>query len=279
MTTRLNIFDLSCGKPREVLRHDGIIEAPNWAPDGSYLLINHEGRLYRVPLDDPQMQVVDTGFATQCNNDHGISPDGTTYAISDSVETGKSCIYTLPSAGGTPTRITKDVPSYWHGWSPDGARLTYTALRDGVFDIFTCPVAGGAETKLTCDFDHTDGPDYTPDGDWIWFNGMRAGSMELWRVRFDGSDLEQMTQDDQVNWFPHPSPDGRNVLFISYAKDGVSAPHDHPRDREVSLRLMPAKGGTPAVLLDIFGGQGTINVPCWSPDGTQFAYVDVLNDA
>ncbi len=279
MTTRLNIFDLRAGTSREVLRHDGLIEAPNWSPDGRYLLINSEGRLYRVPLERPEMQLVDTGFATKCNNDHGISPDGKTFAITDKVETGKSCIYTLPSTGGAPTRITMDVPSYWHGWSPDGARLTYTALRDGAFDIFTCPVEGGAETKLTCDFDHTDGPDYTPGGDWIWFNGMRDGAMELWRVRIEGENLEQMTDDAWVNWFPHPSPDGQSVLFLSYASGDVSAPHDHPRDRDVALRLMPAKGGTPTTLLEIFGGQGTINVPCWAPDGTQFAYVDVVSDA
>jgi Tol biopolymer transport system component len=110
--------------------------------------------------------------------------------------------------GGTPRRITRHVPSYWHGWSPDGATLAYVGKRSAGFDIYTCPVEGGTETCLTAGFEHCDGPDYTPDGQWIWFNGQKDGRMQLWRMRPDGSALEQMTDDERVNWFPHPSPDG-----------------------------------------------------------------------
>jgi len=213
--------------------------------------------------------LIDTGLHNKLNNDHGISPDGTTLAISDKVEDGESCIYTLPITGGTPKRITRDTPSYWHGWSPDGETLTYTARRDGAFDIFTIPVSGGEETRLTRDMGHCDGPDYTPDGEWIWYNADKTGSAQLWRMHPDGSDNQQMTDDERVNWFPHPSPDGSRVVFLSYP-NGTTG---HPGGLDVELRLIAPQGGHPETIVKLHGGQGTINVPSWSPDSRRFAYV------
>lgn len=270
MTSELAIFDLESGDARTVLRTDRLIEAPNWTPDGNALIVNGDGRLYRVALGrEPELIEIDTGFARRLNNDHGLSPDGRTLVISDATEEGESCIYTLPFDGGVPKRITAKVPSYWHGWSPDGTTLAYTARRGAGFDIHTCPAEGGAETRLTEGFDHCDGPDYTPDGHWIWFNGERGGRVQLWRMRPDGTNLEQMTDDERVNWFPHPSPDGEHVLYLAYE----AGTEGHPQNREVELRLMPASGGTPRLLLALFGGQGTINVPCWAPDSSRFAFV------
>ena len=189
--------------------------------------------------------------------------------ISNGAVLGESIMYTLPLTGGIPRRVTERSPSYWHGWSPDGAKLAYVANRSGTYQVFTIPVQGGEEFQVTRDFDHCDGPDYTPDGNWIWFNGERAGAVQLWRVAPDGANLQQMTFDDRVNWFPHPSPDGKHVVFVAYA-NGVKG---HPRDKHVELRLMPSKGGPAKTLLELFGGQGTMNVPCWSPSGDRFAFV------
>jgi len=180
MRSELAIYDLASGQVETVLRTDRLIEAPNWTPDRRALIVNGDGRLYRVMLDGPpEFAEIDTGFAVRINNDHGISPDGRTLVISDSTEEGQSCIYTLPAQGGTPKRMTAHVPSYWHGWSPDGATLAYVGKRDAGFDIYTCPAEGGAENCLTAGFEHCDGPDYTPDGGWIWFNGQRDGRMQL----------------------------------------------------------------------------------------------------
>ena len=189
--------------------------------------------------------------------------------ISDATEDGASVIYTLPASGGTPRRVTEHARSYWHGWSPDGQTLTYTAKRGETFQIHTIPVTGGAETRITEGFDHCDGPDYTPDGAWIWFNGEKDGAVDLWRVRPDGRDLERMTEDADVNWFPHPSPDGEWVVYLAYAP----GTQGHPADRDVALRLMPASGGAARTLTTLRGGQGTINVPSWAPDGKRFAFV------
>ncbi|KJZ20787.1 hypothetical protein TW80_08545 [Loktanella sp. S4079] len=251
-----------------VLDHHGHIEAPNWHPDG-YLIVNGGGLLYRVTLDSPRLIPIDTGHATACNNDHGISPDGKTLVISDQSQTEGSCIYTLPVTGGWPRRISKETPSYWHGWSPDGETLAYVAKRGAVFGLYTCPVAGGEETCVTVGFDHVDAPDYTPDGEWIWFNGERDGQVNLWRVRPDGTDLTQMTDDDEVNWFPHPSPDGQYILYLAYPP----GTRGHPGELDVSLRIMHSKGGASHEVTRLWGGQGTINVPCWSPDATAFAFM------
>ena len=269
MKSEVAIFELETGAVTSVLNMTALVEAPNWTPDGAALVINGNGRLYRVDLADPEIVEIDTGFARNINNDHGISPDGTMLVISDSTEHGSSAIYTLPITGGTPNRVTEKVPSYWHGWSPDGQTLSYVAKRGDTYQVYTCPVAGGAEFPVTSSFDHCDGPDYAPDGKWIWFNGEKDGAVDLWRVRPDGNDVQKMTDDERVNWFPHPSPDGRYVLYLAY-EPGVIG---HPRDQHVELRLLSSAGGEPEVLLRLFGGQGTVNVPCWAPDGQRFAFV------
>ena len=269
MKSHLRRFDLATGQATTILTHDGHIEAPNWDPSGPRLLVNGEGRLYRVPLDAPRLVAVDTGFATACNNDHGITPDGRTIIISSRGEDGKSTIYALPATGGAPTRITPNTPSYWHGVSPDGAELAYVGHRGAGFQVFIIPAQGGQERQLTTDFDHCDGPDYTPDGNWIWFNGERGGAVDLWRMHRDGTALERMTSDAAVNWFPHPSPDGQWVVYLAYPP-GTKG---HPGGLDVELRLMPSAGGAPRTLIALHGGQGTINVPSWSPDSRAFAFV------
>ncbi len=269
MQSVLSIFDLPTGSAEILLETDRLIEAPNWAPDGSYLLVNGDGRLFQVPLAEPQLSEIDTGPHNAINNDHGISPDSRTFAFCDKVETGKSTIYLIPSAGGTATRITALIPSWWHGWSPDGARLAYTCVRDDLFGIATCALDGSDERIVISGPGHYDGPDYTPDGAWIWFNATRDGTMQLWRVRPDGTEAERMTDAPRDAWFPHPSPDGRHVLYLAYDKDTAG----HPRDRNVTLRLIDLQDGSDREILALFGGQGTINVPCWSPDGRKFAFM------
>jgi Tol biopolymer transport system component len=269
MPSELAICDIATRAIETVLMTDRHIEAPNWTQDGAALIVNGAGLLYRVALDRAELERIETGFANAINNDHGISPDGTMLVISDHSAYGESCIYMLPVTGGTPRQVTDHTPSYWHGWSPDGRTLSYCAKREGTFDICSCAVAGGTETRLTDGVGHNDGPDYTPDGQWIWFNSSRSGSAQLWRMHPDGSALQQMTNDERVNWFPHPSPDGRHVVYLAY-QNGVTG---HPAGQDVELRIMPQSGGAPQTLLKLFGGQGTINVPSWAPDSRRFAFV------
>ena len=265
----LEIIDVATGVRHVVYRAQEHFEAPNWSRDGKFLVINRAGRLYRVPTTGGTPEAIDTGTASRLNNDHGFSPDGRLLAISHSPER-QSLIYVLPAAGGEPRLVTPLGPSYWHGWSPDGKKLTYCAQRNGEFDIYTIPVEGGAETRLTTAPGLDDGPDYTADGRFIYFNSERSGVMRIWRMAADGTGQEQVTFDDAyADWFPHPSPDGRWIVFLSYDH----AVKGHPANHDVVLRLMPLAGGTPKVIAKLFGGQGTINVPSWSPDSSRFAFV------
>jgi Tol biopolymer transport system component len=270
MRSSVEIYNIRTGSNRVIWQTDRLVEAPNFSRDGSFLLLNGDGLLYRLPLDgSPDVEKVDTDFAVTCNNDHGISPDGTQIVISDKTEFGKSAIYTLAAGGGKPRLITENLPSYWHGWSPDRRELSYCGIRGDVFDIYTISVDGGTEKRLTHGEGRNDGPDYSADGRWIYFNSSRTGLMQIWRIHPDGTGVEQVTHDNYGNWFAHPSPKNDKVLILSYDPDIF----DHPRDLNVRLRLMDMDGGNLTTLFELFGGQGTINVPNWSPDGDEFAYV------
>ncbi|WP_372639066.1 TolB family protein [Fodinibius sp.] len=270
LVSKLETYNIETGQRKVVYRTRNHIEAPNWSPDGSYFLFNSEGKLYTLPVGGGEPDQLDTGFATNCNNDHGFSPDGQWLAVSHSPEGEGSKIYVLPAEGGTPRLVTPRAPSYWHGWSPDGSTLVYPAQRNGEFDLYAIPVEGGEETRLTTAPGLDDGAEYTPDGKWIYFNSVRSGVMKIYRMHPDGSEIQQLTSNEEYgDWFPHVSPDGEKVVFLSYDADVEG----HPPFKEVVLRLMPLDGGTPEVVVELFGGQGTINVPSWSPDSKRFAFV------
>lgn len=278
----LETIDVGSLERSVVHRSQDRIEAPNWSPDGTYLLFNSKGGIYKLPISadgrSPREpggtpRRIDTGVATKCNNDHGISFDGRHLAVSAEAEGKKSLIYVVPIDGGAARLVTPESPSWWHGWSPDGTTVTYTAGRDGNYDIYTIPVAGGEERRLTTNPGLDDGPEFSPDGGFIYYNAERDGGMEIWRMRPDGTGQEPVVADGYRNWFPHLSPDGKWIAFLSFGKDVIA--DEHPSNRDVLLRLMPAAGGDIRVLATIFGGQGTINVPSWSPDSRRVAFVSV----
>src|SRR6187397_2470565 len=276
----LEILDVATGHRQVVYRSETPFEAPNWTADGSALIYNRSGRaegwggLYRFDLATRQATLIDTGVANRNNNDHVLSFDGSMLGLSDQgpASGNRSTVYTVPAGGGAPKRITSLSPSYLHSWSPDGKDLIFTGGRNNEFDIYRIPADGsGPEVNLTKNKGLDDGPEYTPDGQYISFNSARTGSMQIWRMKPDGRDQEQVTSDEYHNWFPHISPDGKWIAIISFQKDIPVS--DHPYYKRVYLRLMPASGGTPKVIAYVYGGQGTINVPSWSPDGKLLAFV------
>lgn len=265
----LEILNIDTGVRSLVYTAIQHFEAPNWSVDGQSLLFNSTGNLYTIPVSGGIPRLLDSGFADNCNNDHGYSPDGTMLAISHSPE-NESLIYTLPATGGTPKLITDNGPSYWHGWSPDGKHLVYCAQRNGDYDVYKISSKGGREVQLTSAPGLDDGPDYSPDGKYIYFNSIRTGLMKIWRMKHNGDDQEQITLDTEFgDWFPHPSPDGKWIVFLSYDKKVAG----HPPNKEVSLRLMNLSTRKITTVAHLFGGQGTINVPSWSPDSQSFAFV------
>jgi Tol biopolymer transport system component len=286
--SRLELLEVPSGHRSQIHASRVPFEAPNWLPDGAALIYNASGndpatrgRLWRFDLATRSPSLIDTGFAIRNNNDHVLSFDGTQLAISDqSTDQGQSTIFTLPTRGGLPKRITPLTPSYMHGWTPDAKWLVYTGGRvpkgkkDNEYDIYKIASDGsGNEINLTRSPGLDDGPEVSPDGKWIYFNSTRSGQMQIWRMGLDGANQERVTHDHQFNdWFPHFSPDGKWIAIISYGLD--VQPSDHPYYRHCYLRLMPADGSAPPkVIAYVYGGQGTINVPSWSPDGTHLAFV------
>ncbi len=248
----------------------GRIEAPNWLSDNATLLFNQDGRMKKLSIASGQAEVLDTGFAANCTANHGASPGGESLAITDeSNDKGMPSVYTLPLSGGKPLRVTGGkYASYWHGWSPDGKTIAFTAGTAGRTDIFTVPATGGPETRLT----HSgvnDGPEFSPDGKYLYFNSDRGGTMQIWRMNSDGTGMEAVTSDAFNNWFPHISPDGKQMAFLSFDAATAGCPEDVP----VTLRVLTFADGKIKVLGKFLGGKGSFDAPSWSPDSKRLAFV------
>jgi len=274
---RLEILDPFNGKRKVIYEKPDRFEAPNWMPDGKKLLFNMEGSLYKIPITGGNLEKLNTGFADRNNNDHGISFDGKTLAIShhrEDLPGGGSTIYTLPLKGGVPKMVTSETPSYWHGWAPNNKEVVYVAQRkeEKIYNIYKASIESGQETKLThFTSGHIDGPEYSPDGKYIYYNSTESGIMQLWRMSPEGSNREQLTFDEGNDWFPHISPDGKWILYLSFSSD--IPVNSHPSYKQVTLKMMPVNGGESKVVAYMYGGQGTINVPSWSPDSKYVAFV------
>lgn len=270
----LYVYDLASGKSELILTEKRHFEAPNWSRDGKFLLINAYGKLEKISPKGEKLGELNTGSVMKSNNDHGYSFDGKTLFISSGkpeIKGGSSFIYKVGAEGGEPVQLTPLTPSYWHGVSPDMKTMVYCAVRNGNFDIYAMSTNGGEEIRLTTHESLDDGPEYSPDGKYIYINSYRSGMMQIWRMKADGSEPEQMTFDAYSNWFAHIAPNNKVATIITYVEDQKQG---HPFGHHVKLRLLDLKTKKVKDLTEAFyGGQGTINVPSWSPDGKKFAYV------
>jgi len=286
LRSKLFIYDLRDGSSHLVYTADDIWEAPNWSPDGKYLISNSRGGIYKLVLkqdgtaETPQRLAIPAN--AECNNDKAISPNGKMIAYSATVPPEKGSEVFLANADGTNVKqMTKESPSYFHGWSPDNKTLSFVAQRNGSgqFDIYNMPVSGGAETRVTMNPHHDDGPDYSPDGKWIYINSDRSGKEAVWRFPSTGAGpndakAEMVVSDSLEDWFPHIAPNGKKLVYIGYP---TGTPTHNPRNVHIVLKLVTIENGkvaaTQKTLVEATGGQGSMNVNSWAPDSMRFAYV------
>ncbi|MBU8864892.1 TolB family protein [Paenarthrobacter aromaticivorans] len=270
------------GEAELVYTTDGILlEAPNWTLDGSSLILNGDGKLWRLDLDAGSLEPIPLTGVPDLNNDHVLAPDGQGIFVS----ANDGHIYRASLGGGPALRITEDHGSFHflHGVSPDGKELAYVGIEAGDFTqpgrLMTIASDGGATASVEVGrFDvgsgHCDGPEYSPDGKWLYVNtesfSSTQGHAQLARIRVDGTGFERLLASETVDWFPHLSPDGRYASYLQFPSGTVG----HPADLSVAVVLVSTQDwATPFHTWPLFGGQGTLNVNSWSPDSRRFAYV------
>jgi TolB protein len=252
-----------------------LLESPNWLAVGDALLLNCDGLLWRLSLSgSPRLDRVEITGAPLVNNDHVLDPDGEHVYLSGYDRQ----LYRAPVRGGLAELVTRGAPAglrhYLHGVHPRGDRLAFVGIREDSgepADIYTMSAIGGDYRRLTAGPGPSDGCEYSPDGEWIYFNTERFdGHAQLARIRPDGTGVEQLTSDDRVNWFPHLSPDGRWAAYLSFPP----GTRGHPADVEVEVKVVGVDDwSAPTTVARLPGGQGTLNTHNWAPDSSAFAYV------
>jgi Tol biopolymer transport system component len=244
--------------------------APNWSHDGKSLMFTHDARIYSIPATGGTPQPLSVGNLTTCFGSHGFSPDGKLFALTCAAADNPDFrVYIVPATGGTPRPVTQNT-AWFHSWSPDGKTILFArGGPHGSGNIYAVSVDGGPERPLTTGAGLSDDPDYSPDGNWVYFNTDRWGGMQIGRMHPDGSQPEQITFDEFKNWTPHPSPDGKSIVFISYKPEVTT----HAANQPIALRILTPSDGKIRTLVNLIGGDGSMNVASWSPDSKAFAYV------
>lgn len=275
---RCDVWIASVGGEAEVVfsTEDLLLEAPNWTLDGGSLILNGDGKLWRLDVGGGSLEPVPLDGIPDLNNDHVLAPDGKGIFLS----ANDGHIYGTALDGGQAERITEDDGffHFLHGVSPDGQELAYAGIQTGDFTqpgrLMTIPADGGATASVDVGSGHCDGPEYSPDGKWLYLNTESftslPGHAQLARVQVDGSGFERLLESETVDWFPHVSPDGRFASYLQFPR----GTEGHPADLPVAVVLVSTGDwATPLHTWPLFGGQGTLNVTSWSPDSERFAFV------
>jgi TolB protein len=276
--TEVWIAEVGGGPPELVYSTSTVLlEAPNWSPDRRGLLLNGDGLLWRLDLgSESELREVPIEDLPPINNDHVLDAErGLIY-----LSANDGHIYVAPINGGTAKRVTHDSGRYHflHGVSPDGATLAFVELPRGSFSVpgrlALVPSAGGQTRYPQAGRSHLDGPEYSPDGAWLYLNteeyASRAGHAQLARVPAEGGRMERLVESESVDWFPHLSPDAKFAAYISFPPGTVG----HPPDLDVQVRLVRTADWCHVLSsFPLFGGQGTLNVNSWSPDSRRFGFM------
>ncbi|MBL8170125.1 MAG: serine/threonine-protein kinase [Acidobacteria bacterium] len=256
---------------------------PVWAPDGRHLYFssNRSGRLslWRVRIDEATGKSLDVPqplpIQTQQNQLLTISRDGKLMAYASRlVKTNIRRAAFDPIAGkiiGAPewvTQMTRRASN--QDVSPDGQSLTYYSFGDPQMDIYVSPIGETDNYKqLTDDRVRDRAPRWSPDGKRIAFFSDLSGVFEIWSIRPDGGDRQQLTfsQPKEPGYLdPAWSPDGTRMLFTrrgggqSYIMD-LRQPF-----QQQTLFAFPKPGNG-----------NSFTAYTWSPDGNRIAGTEWLD--
>jgi sugar lactone lactonase YvrE len=241
----------------------GRIGAVNWSADGQTLYFNQDGRIKKMSVLGGRPENITLAPHLWCDDNHGLSPDNSQLAVSCAPAAGRDpSLYVVPLAGGTAQPLTHGGSAEFHGWSPDGTTIAFTGVRAGHSDVYAVPSQGGKEKRLTS-AGVNDGPDFGPDGK-IYFTSDRSGTAQVWRMNADGTQAGQLTRDTGSDRFPHVAPNGKQLVYLNSAAPG--------KLEDATLRVMNLDDDQSRVLVDVYGGDGTLNAPSWSADNHHFAF-------
>ena len=252
-----------------LLSEPGRSMAPNWTHDGSTIVFTRDGRINTIPAAGGTAQELNVGGLVGCTGSHGFSPDGKWFALTCATpDRNDRRLFIIPAGGGQPRALTENS-AYFHSWSPDGKTILFVRGAKEGLTIYAIPVEGGPEKAISRGTGVDDDPDYSPDGKYIYFNTDRWGGIQIARMLPDGSQVEQVTFDEFKNWTPHPSPDGKSIVFLSYDPSVTT----HAANKDIALRILSLNDGKIRTLVNLVGGDGTMNVANWSPDSKNIAFV------
>jgi len=290
--THFVIYDVQKKATSTLFTIEGEWHAPNWTPNGKYIISDMGGDLYRIPVHGASAgkpEKIGISQKMMATNDHALSWDGKQIAITGiAPSTAKirsaadihNPLFIMKIDGSN----AREVHLGWlHAWSPDGKYVSYVQYHGDNFDIYRINTDGSGELLMTTNKAQDDGPEYSADGKWVYFCSNRSGKWDGWRMPAAGAGpddklAEKITHGtDTQDWFPHVSLDGKWLYTISY-------PIDHPDHNYVGdgikIKLLSlengvaAKGAELTTVRTFFGGQGSANTGGWAPDSRKFAWTE-----
>ena len=209
-------------------------------------------QVFRRPPGQPPRQLTLSGIS---NAEPRWSPDGQTIAYTANLAEGRYELYLMNADGGNPRRLLKQNFAYNWGasWSPDGAQILFASNQSGMSQLYVVGLDGESPRQLTFEGNNFLGV-WSPDGKRIAFTSDRSGSgdNEIYVMNADGSQVEQLTDNEVDDAAPAWSPDGRYLAYHSY-EQGVFNIYLY----EFATRR--ARALTREALATRF--------PTWSPDG------------